>query len=100
MRIEIHSGPDSYGNTITHFSGKRTITPETPPGSIKGKKGGNVFMPSCPTKPTNEGLKVNAYYLTNEDNADVNAAMNILDRFLTGKYGSGCKPLTLDYIKE
>jgi IS605 OrfB family transposase len=27
------------------------------------------------------------------NNADVNAAMNILDRFLTGKYGSGCKPL-------
>lgn len=27
------------------------------------------------------------------DNADLNAAKNILTRFLTGKYGSGCKPL-------
>jgi IS605 OrfB family transposase len=29
------------------------------------------------------------------DNADINAALNILDRFLTGPYGAGCKPLTL-----
>ena len=27
------------------------------------------------------------------DNSDLNAATNILNRFLTGKYGSGCKPL-------
>ena len=30
-----------------------------------------------------------------EDNADINAARNILNRFLTGPYGAGCKPLTL-----
>ena len=27
------------------------------------------------------------------DNADINAARNILDRFLAGPYGAGCKPL-------
>jgi len=27
------------------------------------------------------------------DNADVNASKNILERFLTGPYGAGCKPL-------
>lgn len=27
------------------------------------------------------------------DNADLNAARNILDRFLTGPYGAGCQPL-------
>ena len=29
------------------------------------------------------------------DNADINAAKNILDRFLSGPSGAGCKPLTL-----
>ncbi len=32
------------------------------------------------------------------DNADLNAARNILDRFLTGPYGAGCKPLLVNGI--
>ena len=31
-------------------------------------------------------------------NADVQASTNILTRFLTGPYGAGCKPLTLDQV--
>ncbi|HDQ15942.1 MAG TPA: hypothetical protein ENN45_02675 [Bacteroidetes bacterium] len=31
------------------------------------------------------------------DNADINAARNILERFLTGQYGAGCKPLNIDW---
>lgn len=27
------------------------------------------------------------------ENADVNASKNILERFLTGPYGAGCKPI-------
>lgn len=32
------------------------------------------------------------------DDADVNAAKNILERFLTGRYGAGCKALLADKI--
>lgn len=33
-----------------------------------------------------------------EDNADINAALNILNRFLTGKYGSRYKPLAYKFL--
>ena len=34
------------------------------------------------------------------DNADINASKNILERFLTGPYGAGCKPLSRQLSTE
>ena len=42
------------------------------------------------------GEKFRCQYCGSTGNADVNAARNILERFLTGKYGSCHKPLNLD----
>jgi len=50
----------------------------------RGNRSGTVFK--C--------LKCN-----HEDNADVNAALNILERFLTGPYGACCKPKHLGFVQ-
>lgn len=40
-----------------------------------------------------DGEKFLCRNCSHTDNADINAAKNILSRFLTGPYGAGCKPL-------
>lgn len=44
------------------------------------------------------GEKFKCLNCGHEDNADINAALNILNRFLMGKYGSHYKPLSYNFL--